>query len=163
MRWSALDSRPCVTRSGVRVATNDADRNVDDAVYDEDKMVQLVTAFCERLAEVLPKNQFDVNIEHRHLIRIRGKGARLGDTVWLSPISLCRSPLQAEEWLQLFLDAAARRVQKFVGRRHKPWPSTTAKPKVSIDKDRILVWWGGISEEDAVVALRPMQRKEIGV
>lgn len=132
-----------------------------DKVSDEDQIERLVAALCERLSEVLPQNQFEVTVEHRHTIRIRGVGPRLGDTAWLSPITLWREPLPVEQRLQLFLHGASQRVQKFVGRRHRPWPTRTASPKVSIGEDRILLWWGGVSETDAVVALRPISRREI--
>jgi hypothetical protein len=132
-----------------------------DKASDEDQMERLVVALCERLAEVLPQNQFEVTVEHRHAIRIRGVGTRLGNTAWLSPITLWREPLPVEQRLQLFLDGASQRVQKFVGRRYRPWPTRTASPKVSIEEDRILVWWGGVGEADAVVALRPISLREI--
>jgi hypothetical protein len=115
------------------------------------------------LAEVLPRDQFEVTVEHRHGVRIRGVGTRHGDTVWLSPMALWSSRSPVEHRLQLFLDAASRDVQKFVSRRNRPWPTITAKPKVSIGEDSILMWWGGASEADAVVALRPIPRREIGV
>lgn len=130
---------------------------------DEDQVLRLVAALCERLAEVLPRDQFEVTVEHRHAVRIRGVGSRIGDTQWLSPMPLWRSRSPVEHRLQLFLDAWSRGVQKFVSRRDRPWPTMTAKPKVSIGEDRILVWWGGASEMDADVALRPIPRREIEV
>jgi hypothetical protein len=130
---------------------------------DLDHMERLVGALCERLAEVLPRSQFEVMVEHCHAIRIRGRGERRGDTVWITPVAVWRSGLAVEERLQIFLEAASGRVQKFVSRQNRPWPATMAKPKVSIDEDRIVVWWGGPSDADAVVALRPIYRKEIGV
>src|SRR4029077_9081273 len=129
---------------------------------DLDQMERLVGALCERLAEVLPRSQFEVMVEHGHAVRIRGLGERHGDTVWLTPMAVWRSRLAVEDRMQIFLEAASRRVQMFVSRCDRPWPTMTAKPRVSIDEDRILVWWGGPNEADAVVALRPIPRKEIG-
>jgi len=123
----------------------------------------LVDALAERLAEVLPRTQFEVTVEHRSAVRIRGLGKRHGDTVWLTPVAVWNSPLPVEDRLQIFLDAASQRVQTFVSRPTKRWPTMKAKPKVSIEEDKILVWWGGPRETDAVVALRPILRKEIGV
>jgi hypothetical protein len=128
---------------------------------DRGQMERLVDALCERLAEVLPRKQFEVTVEHGHAVRIRGLGERNGDTVWLTPVAVWRSRLPVEERLRIFLEAASQRVQKFVSRRNSPWPTLTAKPRVSIGEDRILVWWGGASEADAVVALRPISRREI--
>jgi hypothetical protein len=130
---------------------------------DEEQVERLVAALCERLAEVLPRDQFEVTVEHRYAVRIRGIGSRDGAIHWLSPMPLWRSRSPVEYRLQLFLDAASQGVQKFVSRRHRRWPTMTAKPKVSIGEDSILIWWGGASEEDAVVALRPIPRGEIGV
>lgn len=137
-------------------------RRERDKTYGADEIGPLMAALCDRLAEVLPQKQFEVTVEHRYALRIRGVGSRLGDTVWLSPIALWRSSAPADRRLQLFLEAVSRRVQKFVGRPNRPWPTGTANPKVSIDEDSILVWWGGVSEDEAVVALRPIPRQEIG-
>jgi hypothetical protein len=140
-----------------------ADKGHGQQSGSEDQVERLVAALCERLAEVLPRGKFDVTVEHRHAVRILGIGSRHGDTVVLSPMPLWRSQSPVEHRLQLFLDAASRQVQKFVSGRHRRWPTVTAKPKVSIEDDRILVWWGGESEDDAAVSLRPILRNEIGV
>jgi hypothetical protein len=124
---------------------------------------RLVDALCERLAEVLPPNRFEVTVDHRRAVRIRGLGKRKGDTVWLMPIAIWKSQLPAEDRLEIFLETAGRRVQRFVSRHNQPWPTMTAKTKVLIDEDTIVVWWGGVCRADAVVALRPISRKEIGV
>lgn len=129
----------------------------------ERQMERLVAAFCERLAEVLPRNQFEVTVEHRHAVRIRGLGQRQGDTVWLTPIAVWRSRLPVEDRLRIFLEAASRRVQSFVSRHDRRWPTMAAEPRVSIEEDKILVWWGDPSEADPVVALRPIPRKQLGV
>jgi len=130
---------------------------------DRDQMEKLVDALCERLVEVLPRKRFEVTVEYGHAVRIRGLGERNGDTVWLTPKAVWCSRLPVEDRLQIFLDVASRRVQKFVSRRNKPWPTLTAKPNVSIGEESILVWWGGASEANAVVALRPISRREIGM
>jgi hypothetical protein len=130
---------------------------------DEEQVERLVVALCERLAEVLPRDKFEVVVEHRHAIRIRGIGLRSGDTHWLSPLFLWRSESPVEYRLQLFLEPASRGVQEFVSRRYRPWPTTTAKSKISIGEENILIWWGGESNSDAVVALRPIVRSEIGL
>lgn len=129
----------------------------------ESQVESLVLALCERLAEVLPADEFEVTVEHGKAVRILGKGSRHGSSLWLTPITIWRSQLSVEQRLQLFLDATSRRVQKFVSRRNRPWPTMRAKSRVFIGEERILVWWGGESEEDAVVALRPISRREIGV
>jgi hypothetical protein len=129
----------------------------------ERQMERLVDALCKRLAEVLPQNRFEVTVEHRSAIRIRGLAERSGDTVWLTPVAIWRSGMPVENRLQIFLEAASRRVQNFVARHNRPWPSIAAKPKVSIDENNIFVWWGGSCRTDAVVALRPISRKELGV
>jgi hypothetical protein len=120
-------------------------------------------ALCERLAEVLPADEFEVTVEHGKAVRILGKGSRYGNSLWLTPIVIWRSQLPVEDRMHLFLDAASRRVQKFVSGRHRRWPTMKAKPRVSIGEDRILVWWGGPGEGEADVALRPIMRSEIGI
>lgn len=139
------------------------DKEPERQSSDEEQVGRLVAALCERLDEVLPRNQFEVAVEHRYAVRIRGVGAYRGNTVWLSPTAVWCSPLPVQERLQIFLEAVGRHVQRFVSRRHKRWPTMSAKPRVSICEDRILMWWGGVKEEDAVVALRPILRREIGV
>jgi hypothetical protein len=139
------------------------DKEHGQQASDLDQMERLVGALCERLAEVLPRSHFEVMTEHGHAVRIRGLGERHGDTMWITPMAVWRSRLAVEDRLQIFLEAASGRVQKFVSRHNRPWPTMTAKPRVSIDEDRILVWWGGSSEADAVVTLRPIPRKDIGV
>jgi hypothetical protein len=129
----------------------------------EEQVESLVLALCERLAEVLPADKFEVTVEHGKAVRILGKGARYGNSLWLTPIAIWRSQLPVEQRLQLFLDQASRRVQTFVSDRHRRWPTMTAKPWVSIGEDWILVWWGGESKKDAVVALRPIARDELGI
>jgi len=129
----------------------------------EDGVERLVAALCSRLAEVLPQDRFEVTVEHRQAVRIRGVGSRRGDVHWLSPMPLWRSRAPVEHRLQLFLEAASSGLQRFVSRHDGPWPSVTAKSKVSIGQESILIWWGGESETDAVVALRPILRREIGV
>jgi hypothetical protein len=127
-----------------------------------DQVERLVTALCERLTEVLPKGQFDVTVEHRHAIRIRAPGP--ADVIWLSPMFLWRSRSPVDHRLQLFLDQFSQRIQSFVSHSQKRrWPGPTAKPGVAIEKDTIMVWWGGAHHADAIVALRPISREEIGV
>jgi hypothetical protein len=69
---------------------------------------------------VLPQNQCEVAVEHRHAVRIAASVRAPADTVWLSPMPLWCSRLLVEHRLQFFLDAASERVQKFVSRRYKP-------------------------------------------
>ena len=130
---------------------------------DEAQVERLVAALCVRLAEVLPKDQFEVTVDHRHAVRILGIGSRYGAIHWLSPLPLWRSRSPVEHRLQLFLDAASRGVQKFVSRGGRPWPAMKATSKVSIGEDNILIWWGGVCATEAVVALRPIPRREIGM
>ena len=73
----------------------------------ERQMERLVDALCKRLAEVLPQNRFEVTVEHRSAIRIRGLAERSGDTVWLTPVAIWRSGMPVENRLQIFLEAAS--------------------------------------------------------
>jgi hypothetical protein len=131
---------------------------------DEEQVARLVSALSLRLAEVLPDGEFEVTIDRLHAVRIRRVRSRRSDIVWLSPMALWQSRSPVEVRLQLFLDAAARRVQTFVsaGLRGR-WPTVTAEPRVSIGQDSILVWWGGPCVADADVAIRPIPREEIGL
>lgn len=139
------------------------DSGHEDGSGDEDEVEQLVAALCSRLAEVLPRDRFEVTVEHRHAIRICGVGSRRGEVHWLSPIPLWRSRSPVEHRLRLFLEAAGSGLQRFVSRHDRPWPTATAESKVCIGQESIVIWWGGESEADAVVALRPILRSEIGV
>lgn len=60
-------------------------------------------------------------------------------------MAVWRSRLAVEDRLGVVLEAASRRVQKLVSRHNRPWPTVTAKPRVSIDEDSILVWYGGVA------------------
>lgn len=130
----------------------------------DEEVARLVAALCERIVEVLPVGAFDVEIEHRYAIRLRGKGPRQGDTLWLSPLHIWHSECSADVRMRLFLEQAGLRLQSFLSSgRNGPWPTASAKPWVSIGEDRIAMWWGGPTETDVGVALRPIERQEIGV
>ena len=133
-----------------------------DSGGQEQQIEMLVDVLCKRLAEVLPRNRFEVRVEN-HAVRICGLAERRGDTIWVTPIAIWKSELPVEDRLQIFLETASRHVQNFVSRHDRPWPTKTAKPRVSIDEDNIFVWWGGLCRTDAVAALHPISRKEIGV
>lgn len=129
----------------------------------DEQMARLVSTLCTRLAEVLPRNQFEVTIEHSDAIRIRGLGNRHGDTMWLTLGAVWRAQLPAEERLEILFRTVSRRVQSFVSRRNRPWPTKEARPGVLINEEKILVWWGGPCVTGAAVALRPILRRDIGI
>ena len=45
----------------------------------------------------------------------------------------------------------------------EPWPARGAKPHVCVTQDTVQLWWGGPTEDEAVVKLRPVSRKELGL
>lgn len=130
---------------------------------DEERVERLVAALCERLVEVFPKDRFEVTVDNRLAIRILGIGPNHGNIHWLVPMPLWAGQSPVEDKMQLFLDAAARQVQALLSKRGTRWPKAHARPKVLIGDDQILVWWGGPRESDAVIALRPIARSEIGM
>ena len=127
-----------------------------------EQVVRLLVALRDRFVEVLPSNDFDVSIEHRQAIKIHGVGSRRGDTAWLTPMPIWRSELPLDERMQLFLETACKRVQEFVSQPRRRWPTDTAEAQVVIDERAITVWWGGPTPSCADVALRPIERRELG-
>ncbi len=45
----------------------------------------------------------------------------------------------------------------------RPWPAPDAKPHVLVTQDAVQLWWGGPTEDEALVKLRPILRKDIGL
>lgn len=43
------------------------------------------------------------------------------------------------------------------------WPSRDAEPDVRITTDMAQLWWGDEAETEAVVKIRPVSRKELGL
>jgi hypothetical protein len=130
----------------------------------EDPVEKLVALLCQRLVEILPEDEFQVTVDHRYAIRLQGIGRRHGNVMWLSPVVLRRARLPVDDWLQPFLENAARSLQRFLSDEcGRPWPTRTAEPRVAITKQDIAIWWGGPCAADAQVALRPISREEIGL
>lgn len=127
----------------------------------EPQLSLLVESLSTRLAEVLPANLVEVAVERPGAIRLRGVGARAGDTIWLAASGVWGAPAPLQERLLVFLTAAGNHVQRFMSRSGAPWPARAAEPHVAIERDRIAIWWGGAGEADAVVALRPILMREL--
>jgi len=124
---------------------------------------RLTSAIGERLAEVLPDGEFRLNIDHT-LISIDGLGARCGSGYSATPALFWYLPLTASRRLEVMFQSQTRELQRFLSTvRGAPWPGPGACPQVHVTSDEIRAWWGGASEADAIVRLRPIVRSELGL
>jgi hypothetical protein len=130
---------------------------------DEQQVRTLVAVVCERLAEIIPSSAYEVAVGGGVAIRIRALESPTVGVSWLTPVTLWQAQASVEDRLEFFLNAVAAKVQELLSTSGGRWPARFAEPRVLVDAERILVWWGGPSAVEAVVALRPIVRSEIGV
>ncbi len=124
---------------------------------------QLTAVIAERLAEVLPQQEFRLKLAYP-IISIDGIGSRYGNGYSTVPALLWYLPLPASRRLELIFERQAGDLQRFLSNvRGAPWPRRGAQPHVDVTSSAIHAWWGGSTEADAVIHLRPVSRDELGV
>lgn len=122
---------------------------------------QLIEAMYERVAEVVDPAAGEVSTDGKTITfvsRPRGK------MTTVAPFFILRSRLPEDERLKIAFEALASSTQRFLSDcGGRAWPGPGIEPHVAISNDTIDVWWGGASQDDAKVRLRPVDRKELGV
>jgi hypothetical protein len=74
-----------------------------------------------------------------------------------TPVFVLRSPLPRNERLSLIFRSYADKLQQFVAKAQgQPWPDQGAEPHVSMTSELVSVWWGGESEDRAMVRIEPI-------
>jgi hypothetical protein len=124
---------------------------------------RLTAVIADRLAEVLPEQEFRLKLA-LPVISIDGIGSQHGNGYSTAPAILWYLPLPALRRLELIFERQAGDLQRFLSSVHgSPWPTRGARPHVEITSDIIRAWWGGTTEADAVVRMRPIARDELGL
>lgn len=114
--------------------------------------IALTSALAVRLREVLPSPEYEISIKGLavSIHRRECPGSAMG-----IPAAMLAAPGNRDEKLQLALEMIAEMAKHYVA------PEVTSR--VQVTSDILAVWWGGTTEKDAVVRLRPILRKEIGL
>jgi hypothetical protein len=116
---------------------------------------------AERLVDILPRQEFVIRVEFP-VISIDSIGVHEGSGFSTAPAVFWYLPLPVSRRLELIFDSQAKGLQRFLSARSgKRWPTPDAEPHVSIGPSVIDVWWGGSSETDAAIRLRPIKRDEL--
>lgn len=116
----------------------------------------------ERIAEVVDPAECEVTTNGT-TITFSGVNRRRGDTMVLMPFFILRADLPADQRLTMAFESLAKSAQRFLTPCGGPaWPRLDIQPHVAVSTDTINVWWGGPSEADAAVRLRPLDRSELG-
>jgi hypothetical protein len=111
----------------------------------------LTDALATRLREVLSA-QYDVSAQGASLTIRALDAPRSGTGV---PALMLAAPGAPDEKLYRVLQTAAEMA--------KPYVAPDAAPQAQVDSDTLTVWWGGPSQAEAVMSLRPIPRAEIGL
>lgn len=123
---------------------------------------RLTELIAERIGEVLPPEEFRLKLS-QPIVSIDGIGDRYGSGYSTAPALFWYLPLSATRRLKMIFESQTRDLQRFLSNvRGVPWPERGARPHVEITPDSICAWWGGPTEADAVVRLRPIFRGELG-
>lgn len=123
----------------------------------------LTNSLAERIREILPVGKFEVEARSG-IINIQGIGQYRGWSVSSMSLLLLAMPGEITEKLEMIFMREGEDVQELLtdvdGR---PWPAPDAKPHVLVTQDAVQLWWGGPTEDEALVKLRPILRKDIGL
>ncbi len=123
----------------------------------------LTNSLAERIREILPPGEFDVKA-CSGIVNIQGVGQYRGSSSASMPMVLLAQPGDLAETLKEIFISEGETVQDFLTAvRGESWPARGAKPYVCVTQDTIQLWWGGPTEDEAVVKLRPVSRKELGL
>jgi len=125
--------------------------------------VALTDSLAERIREILPAGEFEVEARSG-IVNIHGIGRYRGCSSASMPLVLLELPGDVTEKLISIFMGEGEVVQEFLTDvRGEPWPTLGAEPHVCVTYDTVQLWWGGPTEGEAVVKLRPISRKELGL
>lgn len=123
----------------------------------------LTHAIAERLREILPEDEFNLESDDR-VIHITGIGPCRGNSYNTMPWLLWNLPGPPLARLERIFETYSRDVQRFLTKsRKRPWPVEGAEPHIDICLETVDVWWGGSNKAEAAVRLRQFNRKELGI
>jgi hypothetical protein len=124
---------------------------------------QLIEAMSECIADVVDPAECEVTTDGK-TIALVGANRLQGNMASIMPFFILRAPLPADQRLKMAFEALAKSTQSFLTPCGGPaWPAPDVEPHVAVSSETINVWWGGSSEAEATVRLRPLDRSELGV
>jgi hypothetical protein len=124
---------------------------------------RIAEVLAERFGEVVPPAEFAVEI-NGSVVGVLGIGGLKGNSYRTQPIIIWLLPFSTRRRLRMLFESQGYGLQGFLTRvRDSPWPATGAQPYVTVTDDMIKMWWGGSDEDSAVVMMRPIFRRELGV
>jgi hypothetical protein len=125
----------------------------------------VTTAVAERFREILPADEFKVEVQDARL-QVTAHGFRRGAGSTMSgpgQVSL-HLPMPTSLRLRVFFENEARGLQEFVSKvRRRPWPSDSAQPHVLVTDNEVHVWYGSSDESQAELRWRPFSWSELGL
>jgi hypothetical protein len=123
----------------------------------------LTSLLAERIREILPAGEFEVEAR-TGILNIRGIGRYAGASTMSTPPLLLALPDEMPEKLEKLFMIEGENIQEFLSRvLGQPWPQPGANLHVYVDQSTVRLWWGGPSENGALVKFRPLSRKELGL
>jgi hypothetical protein len=122
----------------------------------------LTNLLAGRLEEILPADDFEVEAR-LGVLNIRGVGRFQGSSTVSTPaLVLAISEGSWEERLGAVFMTEGENLQDFLTHVYgEPWPARDATPHVCVTAEDIRLWWGGPTEDDASMKLRPISRQEL--
>lgn len=121
----------------------------------------IAAALGTRLREILPEaDGWTVDVEGPVLTVRSGRGS---SSTGMPGLTLMK-PGSAESKLQHVFETEAEALTDWVAYAQQGNPPHSGfDPHVSVTTDAVHVWWGGPTEADAAVRLRPIPRSELGM
>ena len=131
------------------------------AVATSNDPVKLMEIWSQRVSEVLPDGEFEVEF-YKGALRIRGVGPRSGaGRISVFPPVL-QLPLPSSQRLKLFFVDECDALQRFItNARGEPWPGPRANLHVRVDSKAVNIWWSDSDDEMTILKMLPLLRKEI--
>jgi hypothetical protein len=120
----------------------------------------LIEAMAERVGEIVGND--DSVKTNGKLIHLTGRNRLRGNSITFAPHMVLRA-LPGDEGLEAAFKALAKDLQGFLTSCGERWPCAGAEPHVGVTDETVDVWWGGQTEADASVRMRPLVRRELGV
>lgn len=121
---------------------------------------ELVDALATRAREVVPLSvcvrvdHGTIIIDHEYMGMRRAFCIMVGVAI--------QKGLDTEQALLLAAQVFGRGLQDAMSKvTGEPWPAPKAHPGYRVDNRVIAIWWGGKTEAEAVMRLRPISRTEI--
>lgn len=123
---------------------------------------ELIGLLAQRAADVAP-DSVEVVAEEAGITIVGGGSSGYRRETILLGLAM-RTALGPHESLELAIKMFSAGLQNaLTDAVGEPWPTSAAPSHFCITTDRIAVWWGGSSEDEAVVRLRPIVRHELPV